>query len=138
MQPLGQINRVGKFGYLWFRRRTKFCPKRVLGNTDSMIRAMLVLVLACSVSWAQDGNGSAIFERSCAGCHRPNSGTRAPLPEVLRQMSRDTILRALVSGKMKFQGDSLNEAERAAVVAYLGISNDPAAQTHAVGSRRRF
>jgi polyvinyl alcohol dehydrogenase (cytochrome) len=94
---------------------------------------MLALFLACSASWAQNINGSAIFERSCAGCHRPDSGTRAPLPEVLRQMSRDSVLRALVSGKMKFQGDSLSEAERAALVTYLAAPNDPVTQPHPVG-----
>jgi len=48
-------------------------------------------------------------------------------------MSRDSILRALVSGKMKFQGDSLSEAERAALVTYLAAPSDPVAQPHPVG-----
>ena len=37
------------------------------------------------------GNGLQIFVTNCATCHRSNSGTRAPLPEVLQQMPREAI-----------------------------------------------
>jgi polyvinyl alcohol dehydrogenase (cytochrome) len=53
-------------------------------------------------------------------CHQPNSGTRAPLPDQIRKMSRDSILRALESGVMKRQGTELTQAERTAVAEYLG------------------
>src|SRR2546428_12090196 len=78
-----------------------------------LARSVLALILAVSASWAESPQGADIFERKCATCHRANSGTRAPLPEVLRQMSRDSILRALESGAMKPQGDRLSAPERA-------------------------
>src|SRR5438445_10506951 len=97
-----------------------------------LARSVLALILAVSASWAESPQGADIFERKCATCHRANSGTRAPLPEVLRQMSRDSILRALESGAMKPQGDLLSAPVRAAVAEHLAGSeasahNPPAA-----------
>ena len=91
-----------------------------------LARSVLALILAVSASWAESPQGADIFERKCATCHRANSGTRAPLPEVLRQMPRDSILRVLESGAMKPQGDLLSAPERAAVAEYLAGSNAPA------------
>ena len=71
-------------------------------------------------------DGAAIFKRSCAVCHRAGSGTRAPSPAVLQQMTRESILRALETGKMKTQGSLLTQAEREAVAEYLA---KPAAAT---------
>jgi hypothetical protein len=52
-------------------------------------------------------------------CHRSNSGTRAPLPEVLAQMPREAIVRALETGLMKQQGAALSAEEKNAVASYL-------------------
>ena len=65
-------------------------------------------------------DGAAIFENKCANCHRADSGSKAPLPDGLRQMSRESILAALESGKMKWEGRWLSKAQRAAVADYLG------------------
>ncbi len=92
-----------------------------------LARSALALILAVSASWAESPQGADIFEHKCATCHRAGSGTRAPLPEVLRQMPRDSVLRALESGPMKPQGDLLSAPERAAVAEYLAGSNAPAA-----------
>src|SRR5437773_7908838 len=92
-----------------------------------LARSALALILAVSASWAESPQGADIFEHKCATCHRANSGTRAPLPEVLRQMSRGSVLRALESGAMKPQGDLLSAPERALVAEYLAGSNAPAA-----------
>lgn len=91
-----------------------------------MVRAAWALLLVFSTTWAQGPPGAETFERQCATCHRPGSGTRAPLPDALRQMSRDSILRALESGTMKPQGDLLTGTERAAVAEYLGTRSLPA------------
>src|SRR6266700_2543714 len=96
-----------------------------------LARSALALILAVSASWAECPQGADIFEHKCATCHRANSGTRAPLPEVLRQMPRDSILRALESGAMKPQGNLLSAPERAAVAEYLAGSNAPASNAHA-------
>jgi polyvinyl alcohol dehydrogenase (cytochrome) len=65
-------------------------------------------------------DGAAVFEKKCATCHRPDSGSKAPLPDGLRQMSRDSILAALETGKMKWEGRWLSKAQRQAVADYLG------------------
>jgi polyvinyl alcohol dehydrogenase (cytochrome) len=62
-------------------------------------------------------NGQAVFDRSCATCHVENS--TAPAPSVLRQLSPEAIVNALVNGKMAAQGSSLTAAERAAVAQSL-------------------
>ena len=50
--------------------------------------AVIPLLLVPMLSFAQGRgrNGLQIFITHCAVCHRSNSGTRAPLPEVLQQM----------------------------------------------------
>lgn len=68
-------------------------------------------------------NGKAIFNRSCAVCHRPESGTRAPLPTVLHEMTQEAILRTLETGAMRAQGAMLTPVEREAVARYLGKPN---------------
>lgn len=88
----------------------------------SAVRAAVVpvfLLMAFSQAHAQRGNGLQIFIKNCAVCHRSNSGTRAPLPEVLQQMPRDAIVRALETGLMKQQGASLSAEEKNAVASYL-------------------
>lgn len=63
--------------------------------------------------------GREVFIKNCAVCHHENSGTRAPLPEVLRQMSSQEILEALETGVMKAQGSQLTAGEREAVAHFL-------------------
>lgn len=82
------------------------------------MRTFLLLLLACSTGFA--GDGALLFNRKCAACHRAGSGTRAPIPEVLRRMSRGSILSALETGLMKTQGAGLTPGERALVANYLG------------------
>lgn len=66
--------------------------------------------------WA---TGREVFIKHCAVCHRSDSGTRAPLPAALRQMSRQAILQALETGVMKAQGSSLTAEERRDVASFL-------------------
>lgn len=82
---------------------------------------LLVIFTASSVARPSSGpDGAVVFRHSCATCHRPDSGTRAPLPAVLRQMTRESILRALETGDMRAQGALLTPDEREAVAKYLG------------------
>src|SRR5437879_3141999 len=87
---------------------------------------LVTLFISSFVRSAQGPEGTAIFKRSCAVCHHPGSGTRAPSPAVLQQMTRENNLRALETGKMKTQGSLLTPAEREAVAEYLA---KPAAAT---------
>ena len=82
---------------------------------------MGTLLASCSrqkIAAAPDG--AQVFAKKCATCHRPDSGSEAPLPDGLRQMSRASILDALQNGRMKWEGRWLTKAERNAVADYLG------------------
>ena len=46
---------------------------------------------------------------------------RAPEPEALRQMTKNTILAALESGRMKWEGKLLSKAKKEAIAEYLGV-----------------
>jgi polyvinyl alcohol dehydrogenase (cytochrome) len=63
-------------------------------------------------------NGSAVFDRSCANCHRPGE-KEVPAPDVLRTLTPESIVNALTIGKMSAQGAGLSAAERAAVAQFL-------------------
>ena len=56
-------------------------------------------------------NGAAIFDRSCASCHRVGE-KEVPAPELLRTLAPEAIVNALTIGKMSAQGASLSIAER--------------------------
>jgi polyvinyl alcohol dehydrogenase (cytochrome) len=63
-------------------------------------------------------NGSAIFDRSCASCHRAGE-KEVPAPEQLRTLPPEAIVNALTIGKMSSQGAGLSAVERAAVAQFL-------------------
>ena len=68
---------------------------------------------------AQGSRGEAVFNGSCATCHAPGNTVKAPTPDVLRQLSPEAIVNALVNGKMATQGSSLSDADRRAVAEFL-------------------
>jgi polyvinyl alcohol dehydrogenase (cytochrome) len=63
-------------------------------------------------------NGSAVYDRACAGCHA-TTGSGAPTRETLRALTPEAIHNALVNGRMQVQGSTLTEAERRAVAEFL-------------------
>ena len=79
-------------------------------------RCLLWLLLTACAACAQDG--AEIYQNRCARCH-DMPAERVPPVAALRQMSSDTILRALNDGPMKMQARSLSAAERSAVALYL-------------------
>lgn len=68
-------------------------------------------------------NGGAIFERTCATCHKAGNGNAGdkelPTAELLRTLPPEAIVNTLTTGKMSTQGSSLSVAERAAVALFL-------------------
>jgi polyvinyl alcohol dehydrogenase (cytochrome) len=68
-------------------------------------------------------NASAVFAKRCGSCHFEGNDLRAPEPQALRNMSRASILTALKSGRMRWQGKSLSPAEKSAVSEFLGKSD---------------
>jgi polyvinyl alcohol dehydrogenase (cytochrome) len=91
-----------------------------------------LLSLTAVAQEAKPGLGETTFNRLCAACHTtftsrasPTSDkpvdpniARAPAREFLRNMSPETILAALTSGKMQSQGSTLSDAERHAVAEF--------------------
>jgi polyvinyl alcohol dehydrogenase (cytochrome) len=84
---------------------------------------VIVSLLTCTTGICDDG--ATLFQNKCSMCHRAGSETRAPLPEVLRKKSRQSILTALETGLMKLQGSTLTPDERATLAAYLGTPDTP-------------
>src|SRR5581483_10915370 len=97
----------------------------------------------------QPGLGEATFQRICAACHTslvarasptehpPDEATLRALPrEMLRQLSPETVLTALTSGKMQAQGSLLSDAERHAVAEYATGSHFGAAKYGAPSTER--
>lgn len=86
-----------------------------------------LMLLFCAGSWAVQhpskvpnwALGRDTFLKRCAVCHHENSGTRAPLPSALHQMSRQEILDALRTGVMRAQGSQLTADEQEAVARFL-------------------
>lgn len=68
-------------------------------------------------------DGAALFKSDCAGCHHNDNGMRAPEPAALKEMSRRSILAALRTGNMSWEGKKLKEPERVAIADYLGQSD---------------
>lgn len=80
-------------------------------------------------------NGSAIFDRSCASCHKAGE-KEVPAPEMLRAMPPEAIVNALTIGKMSTVGAGLSLAERASVAQFLtGRAPVAAAITNAPSNR---
>src|SRR5215471_10299 len=102
-----------------FARAYHFKGYRVGVTAFLTIGALLIIPELCTRRGRGPTDGATIFGDHCTACHRPNSGTRAPLPDQLRRMSRESILRALESGVMKRQGTELTQVERTAVAKYL-------------------
>src|SRR5579864_241860 len=82
-----------------------------------VMRLVGMLLVACAWAIAQDG--AALFEKNCAGCHRPDSKTRAPLRETMAHMTRTAIVAALETGNMKEQASALSARERQAIAEFL-------------------
>jgi len=88
-----------------------------------------MLAQGCSrKSAAAPPDGAALFTKKCANCHESHEAdndARAPASEALRQMSRPTILAALETGRMKWEGKFLSKAQKQAIADYLGTPDAP-------------
>jgi polyvinyl alcohol dehydrogenase (cytochrome) len=77
------------------------------------------LLLGALLLPAADEDGSALFQMHCAVCHKEPPVNRAPLPDALRKMSRESVLASMETGSMKEQSRALNAAQRQAIAAFL-------------------
>lgn len=92
-------------------------------NHKGILCALFVSLCLCGSLHAQTAD--ALFQMTCSQCHNAGNNVGALLPETLRQMSWQTILSALESGKMKTIGDGLTGAQREAIAKSLGTSGTP-------------
>ncbi len=99
----------------WVRARG--ATRLTLALTSALV-AML-LSQGCSRKQAPPPDGAALFTQQCAGCHTKNNDMRAPEPDALHQMSKDSILATLESGRMKWEGKRLSKAKKDAIATYL-------------------
>jgi polyvinyl alcohol dehydrogenase (cytochrome) len=65
-------------------------------------------------------SGEAVYKQRCASCHDSGS-PRVPPRDELKKLSVPRILRAMDFGLMNNIATKLNQEEREAVAAYLGI-----------------
>ena len=91
------------------------------------MRLAIIFLLVSSTAFPEDG--AILFKIKCSMCHQAGSGTRAPLPEVLRRMSRNSILTSLETGRMKPQAAGLSHDQLEAIANYLGMPDQPALTT---------
>src|SRR5262245_45561414 len=101
----------------------EFCGEAWMRYIIVVLAIFLTVGLAATAQQAQtpgqaQPNGSALFERSCASCHRVGE-KEVPAPELLRTLTPEAIVNALTIGKMSTQGAGLSAAERAAVAQFL-------------------
>lgn len=100
---------------------TKRVGLRTAVSTCAVV-LVIVGIEGCSRKPPAPMDGAALFEQKCASCHKVNNDMRAPEPEGLRHMTKATILRALESGRMKWEGKLLSSAKKNAIAEYLGAS----------------
>ena len=83
------------------------------------MRLAIIFLLVSSTAFPEDG--AILFKIKCSMCHQAGSGTRAPLPEVLRRMSRNSILTSLETGRMKPQAAGLSHDQLEAIAPTVPV-----------------
>ena len=71
-----------------------------------MIRSVAIALMLASIGSAQEG--SQVFISRCMQCHDSNSDSHAPLPDALRSLPWQDILKTLETGSMKAIGDQFS------------------------------
>jgi polyvinyl alcohol dehydrogenase (cytochrome) len=87
----------------------------------TLIFTIAIFTIAAAAAVAQSPGD--LFQTRCAGCHAANNTVGAPLPGTLRQMSWQSILAALETGKMKEMGNAITAAQRETIAKYLGTAD---------------
>ena len=79
----------------------------------TFVTTICVLIAAHSPLQAQQ-DGAYLFKTYCATCHDGSSGaeSRAPQPDVMKQMTPEHILEVLEKGVMKGQAAERSRAQR--------------------------
>jgi polyvinyl alcohol dehydrogenase (cytochrome) len=85
------------------------------------LRPLLLLVTAAALFAADPPEAAKLYDAHCAYCHdNALPGTRMPPRAALAKMEPAAILRAMESGTMRPQAESLVSAQRLALANWLG------------------
>jgi len=100
-----------------FFRRARGFP----GAAPALILILLPTFVwqGCSRKQAPPPDGAALFAQNCASCHQSDNDMRAPEPEALHQMSKASIMAALESGRMTWEGKHISKANKEVIANYL-------------------
>jgi len=85
--------------------------------------ASIMILLLVNSARAQSTEAGRVFEQYCVTCHGNPTVEKAPDPSVLRQMSPESLYKALTSGAMAPQAEKLTDAQRRMIAEYLGGRN---------------
>src|SRR5262249_35102542 len=85
---------------------------------------LVVITLFSAQVFAQAPD--ALFQLRCSECHKAGNAINAPLPDTLRQMTWQSILAALETGKMKGVGDTLTAKDRESIARHIGSDSSAA------------
>jgi polyvinyl alcohol dehydrogenase (cytochrome) len=86
----------------------------------------LFCVVGCSRRQATPApDGATLFTSKCASCHRDGNNMRAPVPDMLHQMTKASILAALDTGKMRWEAKFIPKTDELAIAQYLGVPDVP-------------
>ncbi len=84
-----------------------------------IISFFIVFSLGLGSSIAKESsNGENLFNKNCIDCHL-NPELKAPSPDSLRMMSKQSIIQSMESGIMKMQSAGLSQSEISAIAEYL-------------------
>ena len=86
-----------------------------------IVATLLIVSTSPRLLPAQDTDAPSLFATKCGTCHTatPEAGNRAPTPNALRERSPESIVNALTGGAMRYQGLSLNGAERRLLAEFI-------------------
>jgi polyvinyl alcohol dehydrogenase (cytochrome) len=103
-----------------------FRSRRFLRHGISVVACAMLFLCGCARKQAPPPDGATLFSQKCATCHHVDNDMRAPEPEALHQMTKASILAALDTGRMKWQGTLLSKAKKDAIASYLASADAPA------------
>jgi polyvinyl alcohol dehydrogenase (cytochrome) len=89
--------------------------RRLAGGLGLLLSATVYLAAQAP---PPDADGEALYREHCAACH-DGGDSRAPSRAALDHRSARTIVEALTSGTMRYQGLPLNGMERRAIAEFL-------------------
>jgi polyvinyl alcohol dehydrogenase (cytochrome) len=76
------------------------------------------IVLSAGALYAAPPDAAGLYAKNCSSCH-DSGGPRIPNRDALKLLSPESIVRALTSGAMRFQGSYLSGTERGVLAEYL-------------------